>query len=457
MKTEPVNPFVTGICKHLREAGGKAYLAGGCVRDMLLDLPAKDYDIEVYNLDPAALQKALAELGKCEQVGKSFGVIKLWSHGIEIDVALPRREIKTGAGHRSFDMSLDPYLNPREASNRRDFTMNAMMLDPLTGELLDFHGGKRDLRQGVLQHVSPAFAEDPLRVLRSMQFAARFNLELADDTAALCQALLKEADTLSVERIWAEWYKWAMAEHPAKGLETLEKSGWLPLYPELIAMKECPQDARWHPEGNVWTHTCLAVDQAALVAERHDWHDERRLRLIFAAFCHDIGKPTTTMHHKDGSIRSPGHSQEGIELSVHFLHRIGAPRSLQQHIIPLVREHMTHMHGEPTKRAIRRLSYRLQPVNIELWEALVEADASSRPPYPLSRPALPWLQVAEDISIHQGQPEPLVTGKMLLCLGMKSGSDMGKVIATAYDAQLDGKFDDAETASEWCKNYMAGL
>ncbi len=457
MKAESIEPSVTGACRRLREAGGKAYLVGGCVRDMILDLTPKDFDIEVYGLEPAVIQKVLTSLGQCEQVGKSFGVIKLWSQGIEIDVALPRMEKKTGAGHRGFNVRFDPEIDPQTASNRRDFTINAMMFDALSGELLDFHGGQQDLGAHVLRHVSPAFAEDPLRVLRAMQLAARFDLELADDTAALCQTLLKEADSLSVDRIWAEWRKWAMAAHPARGLAALEKSGWLALYPELAALKGCPQDARWHPEGDVWTHTCLTVDQAARVAGRHDWQDERRLRLVFAALCHDIGKPGTTIHDADGGIRSPGHCQQGTGLSVRLMQRIGAPESLQRDTMPLVMEHMTHMHGEPTKRAIRRLSHRLQPANIELWEALVEADASSRPPYPASRPALPWLQSAQDMGHHRARPAPIAGGKMLLQLGMKPGPDMGKVIAAAYEAQLDGAFDNEAAAMAWCRQHMDGL
>ncbi len=456
MKLQAARP-VKSVCQHLKDAGAKAYLVGGCVRDMMLGLTPKDFDIEVYGLELQQVQQSIAPLGRCELVGKSFGVIKLWTNGHEIDIALPRKERKTGAGHRGFAVRFDPNLDPHEASSRRDFTINAMMFDALNGELLDFHGGRKDLEASVLRHISPAFAEDPLRVLRSMQLAARFSLELADDTAALCRTLLKEAGALSVERIWAEWQKWAMASSPSRGLAALEKSGWLELYPELTAMKGCPQDEKWHPEGDVWTHTSLVVDIAAQVAERYEWKAEKRLPLMFAALCHDLGKPATTFRDEQGCIRSPEHCALGVELSNAFLQRIGAPASLMQSIAPLVKEHMTHMHGEPTKRAVRRLSHRLEPVDIELWEALVESDASARPPHPPSRPALPWLQAAEEISSHQGKPEPIVTGEMLLGLGMQPGPAMGDVIRHAYEAQLDGEFDRVETAREWCKTYLAGL
>jgi len=457
VKKMQIHPFVADICQRLRKAGGRAFLAGGCVRDMWLGLSSRDFDIEVYGLPLDQVQQAIAPLGRCEQVGKSFGVIKLRQGGIEADIALPRRERKSGPGHRGFDVQVDPYLSPEVASSRRDFTINAMMYDAESGALLDFHGGRNDLEAGILRHVSPTFAEDPLRVLRGMQFAARFDLELDEETALLCQQLRREANTLAAERIWAEWRKWAMAEHPARGLVVLEKSGWIELYPELAAMRSCPQNTRWHPEGDVWTHTCLTVDQAACVATARGWQDERRLYLVLAALCHDIGKPATTIDDGNGCIRSPGHSMEGTEINSRFMQRIGAPASAVAAIAPLIREHMTHMHGTPTKRAVRRLSHRLQPVNIALWEALVEADASSRPPHPPARPALSWLNEAQALGHHEEKPVPIVNGRMLMAMGVQPGPGMGKLIAAAYEAQLDGAFDNEDTARQWCRKHLRSI
>jgi len=454
MEMGHINPFVAQVCERLHAAGGRALLAGGCVRDMLLGLNPSDFDIEVYGLSMGKVQQVLARIGRCEQVGKSFGVIKLWRKNVGIDIALPRRERKSGPGHRGFDVEVDPHLSPMIASRRRDFTMNAMMFDVRNDRLLDFHGGRKDLAAKILRHVSDAFAEDPLRVLRGMQFAARFNLELADETAMLCHRLRQEANTLAHERIWAEWRKWAMASHPARGLAVLEKSGWIDIYPELAAMRGCPQNARWHPEGDVWTHSCLTVERAASVASARGWHDKRRLYLVLAALCHDIGKPATTMDDGNDCIRSPGHSMEGMEITMRFMHRIGAPTSVVTAVTPLIREHMTHTHGMPTQRAVRRLSHRLQPVNITLWEALVEADASSRPPLPHARPALPWLNAAQALGHHEKKPTPIVNGRMLMALGVKPGPGMGRLIAAAFEAQLDGAFNDAASAMAWCRRHI---
>lgn len=449
-------PLAPELCQEFAHHGGRAFLVGGCVRDLVLGHPPKDVDIEVYGIEAEKLAALLAELGRVELVGRQFGVFKLWRNGHETDIALPRTETKTEAGHRGFDVTPDPFATPEAASLRRDFTINAMMYDPIKDELLDLHGGCNDLQKGILRHVSPAFAEDPLRVLRAMQFAARFDLSLHPDTATLCKSLLNEAQTLPPARIWIEWQKWCHAPAPSKGLEVLRQSGWVDLYPELEAMIDCPQDPRWHPEGDVWVHTLQVVNQAAAIALRYGWEDFVRETLLLAALCHDLGKPACTFSDDHGIIRSPGHSQEGMADSERFLNRINAPKRHIATILPLVQEHMTHMHGDATPRAVRHLSERLEPASIELWEALVEADASGRTPAPPSRPAIEWLKRAIRMQSHKRKPEPIVTGNMLIGLGITPGPEMGKLLDQAYRAQLDGSFTNEEGGRQWCRENGIG-
>jgi tRNA nucleotidyltransferase (CCA-adding enzyme) len=442
------------LCRYLKDLGGGAYLVGGAVRDLTLGIPLKDIDIEVYGLDAESLNNNLKKIGRTEHVGKQFGVTKFWSEGHEIDIALPRTEKKTGVGHRGFDVTPDPDISPETASLRRDFTINAMMYDPIENRLLDFHHGRDDLARRILRHVSPAFAEDPLRVLRGMQFAARFRLTLDPETTELCRSLLSEAETLPISRIWCEWQKWACSDHPSYGLRTLRESGWIKLYPELEALIDCPQDPAWHPEGDVWGHTCQVVDQAARITTRYQWSSEIRELMLFSALCHDLGKPPCTFRDEKGVIRSPGHSKEGKVHTSSLLKRIGAPKKIEQFTLPLVQEHITHLHGEPTPKAIRHLAARLDPVSIEVWEALVEADASGRAPSPASRPAEAWLKQAELMAYEQQKPSPIVTGKLLQSLGVQPGKMMGKIIDAAYKAQLDGIFNDYEHGTQWCEQYF---
>jgi len=438
------------ICRKIQKTGGRAYLVGGCVRDLLLDLQPKDFDLEVYGIGMDQLHQQLVSLGRTETVGKSFGVIKLWLDSLEIDVALPRCERKTSRGHRGFEVDFDPAMSPEEASSRRDFTINAMMLDPLDGKLFDFHGGRQDLERGILRHVSSAFSEDPLRVLRGMQFASRFRLHLHVGTALLCRTLKQDADSLAIERIWIEWRKWAEGEFPSYGLKVLEESRWVSLYPELATMIGCPQEPKWHPEGDVWHHILQVVDRASKIAKRYSWSRERRYSLVFVALLHDLGKPETTITDQKGRIRSPDHSIRGLKHSASFLGRIGAPASLLSYIQPLIKDHLTHMHGAPSDRAVRRLAARLVPSDIELWEALVEADASGRSPLPACRPALAWLEKAHSMQHHQSKPVPIVTGKLLMEYGIEPGPEMGKIIREAYEAQLDGIIGNREEGRQWC-------
>jgi len=442
------------VCRSIGKAGGRAWLVGGCVRDLVSGIQPKDFDLEVYQLNAARLQEVISPLGRCQQVGKQFGVLKLWHKELEIDIALPRQEKKTGSGHRGFDIECNPDLTPEAATLRRDFTINAMMLEPLSGDLLDLHHSREDLQNKVLRHVSQAFTEDPLRPLRGMQFAARFQLNLAKETAELCRQMLPEAASLPASRIWQEWQKWAHAPYPSCGLEALHDSGWLELYPEIAALQDCPQDPGWHPEGDVWSHTLQVVDWAAHIARRNSLADETREHLVFAALCHDIGKPETTVTYDNGRIGSPKHSEAGVKLSSRFLASISAPRRMAQYVEPLVHNHITHLHGEPTARAVRRLAHRLKPAHIELWEMLVEADASGRAPAEPSRPALSWLTLATELEHHNSEPTPILTGQMLLDMEVSAGPEMGKLLKMAYAAQLDGLIHNEASAIKWCRQQL---
>jgi tRNA nucleotidyltransferase (CCA-adding enzyme) len=450
-------PYIQPIFQAIVAAGGRPQVVGGAVRDLLRGETIKDVDVEVYGLPIDRLVELLGHFGRVDAVGRSFGVLKLrLPDGPELDVALPRRESKIGAGHRGFLAEPDPTMTPREAAARRDFTWNALALTH-TGELLDFFGGVADLEAGIVRHTTAAFAEDPLRVLRAMQLAARLDMRLAPETAELSRALLPEASALAQERIWGEWQKWAnKSKRPSAGLRVLRETGWIELYPELAALIGCPQDSLWHPEGDVWIHTLYVCDAAAEIADRDQLGGEARAVLLLAALCHDLGKPETTVLGSDGRIRSPGHARAGIAPSEALLRRIGCPRALVERVLPLVDEHMAHHGMDVSPRAVRRLAVRLSPATLAEWGRLVEGDAGGRPPLPPSAPGAPILALAEQIGAAHGRPPAILQGRHLLEAGMAPGPELGDLLRRAYQAQIDGAFATVAEGLAWAARHREG-
>jgi tRNA nucleotidyltransferase (CCA-adding enzyme) len=437
---------------------------GGCVRDWLLGREAKDYDVEVGSLDFEALHRILAPYGATDVVGRSFGAIKLRLDSGEYDFTLPRRESKTGAGHRGFQVKPEPELSDAEAAARRDFTINAISFDPFTSSLCDPHGGERDLRNGILRHTSPSFIEDPLRVLRAMQFAARFNLQLAPETAMLCQQIADSYNELPRERIWGEWEKWAtQSTVPSRGLTVLKETGWLRHFPEIASLRGTPQDPEWHPEGDVLAHTQACLD--ALI-NQEAWQEgtfARRRLLSFAVLAHDFGKPSTTCYsERRGEMHwtSNNHEAAGGDPTESFMLRIGAPRELHEPVRALVVNHMVHHPQEGfgyTDPQIRRLAKRLAPANIDDLCEVMTADAYGRPPLS-PQPSLRLIAAlrsrAYELSMKCEAPKPILLGRHLMAAGLSAGPSFKPILDEAFEAQLDGAFKDEMEAGRWLQVYL---
>lgn len=427
--------------------GGKPLFVGGCVRDSILNIPCKDIDVEVYGLNASDLIKVLEQFGKVDQVGVSFGVIKLTTDTDDYDFTLPRIDNKISKGHTGFEVIVDHTLSPYEAAKRRDFTINSIARD-MDGNLIDPYGGESDLMYGVLKATSDHFSEDPLRVLRGFQFAARFNMKVDNWTKTLCGSLIGEYETLANERIFGEWEKWALKSvKPSAGLDFLLDTGWIKLYPELDQLIGLEQEYEYHPEGCTWTHTGLVCDEAVRIAVRDQLNDEDRLVLMFAALCHDLGKATTTFV-KNGRIVSPGHADAGIGPTISLMNRIGFVgdtklKKIVDQVVKLVAEHMSHLGIEPNLKIVRRLADRTSPSNLNQLVRLMEADHSGRSPLPKGCPenARKILTIAEELDIVNNKPIPIVMGRHLMELGIKPGPTMGNIIKQCYQAQLDGEFD----------------
>ncbi|MFZ0060492.1 MAG: HD domain-containing protein [Pyrinomonadaceae bacterium] len=445
---------VINLAQAIRDAGGRALLVGGCVRDLLMGVTPKDWDLEVYGLQAPKLRAVLDTFGPVNVVGEAFSVYKL-DH--DLDVSIPRRDRKAGKGHRGFVIEGDPDMDPAEAARRRDFTINAIMQDPLTAEIIDPHEGRADLRKKILRAVSAGtFAEDSLRVLRAAQFAARFEFQVAPETEELCREI--DLSDLPAERIWGELEKLLLkAQRPSIGFEFLRNTGALAqLFPEITALIDVPQDPEWHPEGEVFAHTMLVLDRAHELID--DLPYAKQVTVMLAALAHDFGKPATT-EFIEGRWRSRGHEEAGMEPTQNFLDRLNlhtlAGYDVRTQVIALVRDHLKP--GEFYKKraevgdgAFRRLARKCEP---DLLYRVARADSLGRNSELVPRAqwygaeAQEWfIERVRELNIEQGPPPPLLMGRHLLELGLAPGPKIGEITQTVYEMQLNNSVRTLEEA-----------
>lgn len=446
------------VVRLLTEAGGRPLVVGGSVRDALMGKVPKDLDIEVFGLEPKAIEAALRRSFAVVSVGAAFGVLKVKGH--PIDVSLPRRENRTGAGHRDFAVEGDPSMSVPEAATRRDFTVNALLWDPRTGEVLDPWGGLADLDARRLRHVSDKFAEDPLRVLRAMQFLARFSDDrekhawtIAPETLALCASLGPEA--LSPERIYDEWVKLLLRGRvPSVGLQFLKDCGWTRHFPELHAVIGVAQDPVWHPEGDVWKHTLLCLDAFA----RERLGDEREDLVVgWAVLLHDLGKATTSKVEADGRIHAYGHEQAGEPLARAFLERLTQHKEILESVLPLVRWHGAPYELYKAKAGdggVRRLAAKAG--RIDRLIRVDDADRKGRGEFFTEpSPQGAWLrEIADRLHIAANAPKRLALGRHLIAMGHRPAPWFSEALDAAYEAQLDGVFADDAGANAWLAAWV---
>jgi tRNA nucleotidyltransferase (CCA-adding enzyme) len=458
-----LNDKIFKLAETIRTNGGRAMLVGGCVRDELLNIEPKDFDVEVYGIEPNKLKKILDAFGKVDAVGEAFTVYKI---GNDLDVSLPRRERKTGRGHKGFAVEGDPNMSFAEAAKRRDFTINAILKDVLTGEIVDCYGGQADIKNKILHVVSKeTFAEDSLRVLRAAQFAARFDFTIDAKTAEICRAI--DLKDLPKERIWGELEKLLLkAEKPSIGLRWLYELNVVEqLFPELKALVGVPQEAEWHPEGNVDTHTLMVVDEARKLID--DLIYAKKISVMLGAVCHDFGKPATTKFF-DGRWRSHAHDEAGVAPTVSFLDRLGIFTinnfDAREQVIQLVRYHLLpgmfykqrDMLGEG---AFRRLARKVEP---DLLYRVSRADSLGRNPEWLPREkwfdarAQEWfIERAKELKVEESAPKPILLGRHLIELGLKPSPVFGEILKSVYELQLDGKITNLEEAIAEAKKLIA--
>ncbi|MCA1631169.1 MAG: HD domain-containing protein [Acidobacteria bacterium] len=453
---------IRALALAVAEEGGRALLVGGCVRDALMDREPKDWDVEVYGVEPARLRALLGRFGRVDVVGEAFTVYKL---GHDLDVSLPRRERKQGSGHRGFVIEGDPSMTFEEAARRRDFTINAILFDPLSREYLDPFDGRRDLERKLLRAVAPeTFVEDSLRVLRAAQLAARFRLDIEPATVELCRSI--DLTDLPAERVWGELEKILLrAERPSAGFEWLAKLNATPqLFPEVQALVGVPQNSEWHPEGNVDTHTFLTLDRARELID--DLPDVKKVAVMLAALCHDFGKPATT-EFVEGRTRSRGHDEAGVAPTVSFLDRLKIYTldgyDVRSQVVALVREHLKpgefyRKREEVSDGAFRRLARRCE---LDLLYRVARADSLGRNAPWVAREkwydaaAQEWfIGRARELSVERRAPAPILMGRHLLEMGLKPSPRVGEIARAVYEMQLDGRVRTLEEARDAARRLI---
>ena len=448
------------LAKIIKQNGGRAMLVGGCVRDELMGVEPKDWDLEIYGIEPQKFREILAKFGEVNAVGEAFTVYKI---GQDLDVSLPRRERKVARGHKGFVVEGDPEMSFEEAAKRRDFTINAIMKDALTGEIVDCWGGRKDLERRLIRHVSDeTFAEDSLRVLRAAQFAARFEFDIAPETIEICRQI--DVTDLPKERIWGEMEKLLLkAEKPSIGLQWLYGLGVVEqIFPELKSLVGVPQEKEWHPEGNVDVHTLMVVDEARKLIE--DLPYAKKVTVMLAALCHDFGKPATTKFF-DGRWRSHAHDEAGVEPTLSFLDKMGIftldGYDVREQIVQLVRYHLKpgeFYKARPGDGAFRRLARKVEP---DLLYRVAKADSLGRNPEWLPKEkwfkaeAQEWfIEKVHELKVEEKAPQPILMGRHLIELGLKPSPEFKRILDAVYEMQLDGQITNLEEAIAEARNII---
>jgi len=447
------------ISKAIARDNGSAVIVGGAVRDHFLKLPMKDYDIEVYGLERLeVLEEILKSYGRVELVGKSFGVLKFMHAGETYDFSFPRIEQKVGRGHKGFACQIDGTISYEEAARRRDFTCNAMGYEIEAKIYLDPFGGREDMQAKILRHIDEkTFVEDPLRIYRGVQFCARFGYEMAKETKDLCAVMIAQGalEELPKERVYEEFKKLLLkADKPSIGFELMRELGVLRYFPELEALIGVEQEKRWHPEGDVWVHTMMVIDA---MAKLKTGEEKRDLMLLYAALCHDFGKPATT-EMIAGRIRSLGHEEAGIAPTQRFMSRLSNEQDFIDKILPLVAQHLKPSqlyHDRASKAAVRRLSTK---VNIKDLVIVAKADFLGRTTEEAKKgdyPAGEWLlEMAEELDVSDKAPKMLLQGRDLIALGLAPSPRFKEILDAVYEKQLDGEVENTQEAIMIAKKLL---
>ena len=444
-----VNDIARRIAEYVDKAGGRTYYVGGFVRDRLLGIENKDVDIEVHGIEPDRLFAILEEIGEPITFGKSFGVYAL--RGETIDIAMPRRERAIGRGHRDFEVDVDPFIGTQAAARRRDFTINSIMEDVLTGEIVDHFGGRSDLESGIIRYIdSETFVEDSLRVLRAAQFAARFEFAIAAETIELCRSV--DISTLSKERVEEELRKALLkADKPSIFFEVLREMNQLDVwFPELKSLIGLEQDPVYHPEGDVWIHTMEVIDRAAQYRDKAS--DSFNYMLL--ALTHDLGKIVTTAE-KNGRIHAYEHETEGMPLVEDFVSRITNEKDVLEYVRNMVPLHMkpnVAAYSKPSLKSTNRMFDAAVAPEDLIWFAMADKPVMSGTEKFSGDSEFLFERLR---AYEETMAAPYVMGRDLIDAGLEPGENFSEILAYAHKLRLAGI--DKETTMKQVLSYARKL
>ncbi len=422
----------TAVVRRLVEAGHQAYWAGGCVRDLVLGREPADYDVAT----SATPEEVLRLYPDAVTVGAQFGVIRVHSGGVEIEVATFRSDHGTLDGRHPREVRYA--RTPEEDVRRRDFTINGLLYDPLEEEVLDFVGGRKDLEEGIIRTIGePAerFAEDRLRLLRAIRFAARFGYRIEEKTWAALYGARAGIEQVSCERVRDELLKMLTEGAARRAFELLDDAGLLEiLLPEVARMKGVEQPPEFHPEGDVWVHTLLMLEHLV----------QPTPTLALGALLHDVGKPPTfaPASGPDGRIRFDRHTEVGAAMAENICARLRLSNRDAERVVALVRHHLRfkdapQMRASTFKRFISMDGF---DEHLELHRLDCVASHGDLGNWQFIKNQI------ENLPPEEVRPPRLLTGHDLQAMGYRPGPQMGKVLAALEEAQLEGTVKTVEEA-----------
>jgi poly(A) polymerase len=425
-----IRHHATEIARRLSDAGHTAWFAGGCVRDRLLGAAAKDYDIAT-SATPAQI---LALFPGGNEIGAHFGVILVKAHGHPFEIATFRTDGSYRDGRRPESVT---FATAEEDAQRRDFSINGLFENPVTGEIIDFVGGRADIEARILRAIgNPAerFQEDALRLMRGVRFATTLDFDIDPATRSALRDNAELLRKISPERIRDEFSRLIVHPHRARGLDLLVETGLIRhVVPEVLDLIGCEQPPQWHPEGDVFVHTRLMLEML---------RPEPSLELCLAVLLHDIGKPATFAVDPDGRIRFNGHDAVGAQMAEEILRRLRYPNDTIAAVREIVATHMQFMHVQQMRTA--KLKRFMARATFDDDLELHRVDCASSNGFTDNYEFL--LEKADAFASEPLIPPPLVTGRDLIAYGLAPGPHFKPILDAIETEQLEGRLASREEA-----------